>query len=107
MDLRNIKAARKHLVTIGWLRPCDTPQTLCNRWGTYALINLSWTRTARERTAEANLDPCSSGSPPPPAFFTTGLPPLPKEHRQPFQELQHQQPARQADPPHHPNRTNL
>ena len=47
MDLRNIKAARKHLVTIGWLRLCDTPQPLCNRWGTYALISLSWTRTAR------------------------------------------------------------
>jgi hypothetical protein len=97
MDLRSIKAARKHLVTIGWLRLCDTPQTLCNRWGTYALISLSWTRTARERAAEANLDTCSSESPPPPEFFTTGLPPLPKEHRQPFQELQHQQPAPQAD----------
>ena len=56
MDLRNIKAARKHLVTIGWLRLCDTPQPLCNRWGTYALISLSWTRTARERAAEANLE---------------------------------------------------
>jgi hypothetical protein len=107
MDLRSIKAARKHLVTIGWLRLCDTPQTLCNRWGMYALINLSWTRTARERTAEANLGTCSSGSPPPPAFCTTGLPPLLKEHQQPFQELHHQEPARQADvptpsPPHQP-----
>src|SRR5919198_6724509 len=60
MDLRNIKAARKHLVTIGWLRLCDTPQPLCNRWGTYALINLSWTRTASERAAEANLETSSS-----------------------------------------------
>src|SRR5499427_1955376 len=105
MDLRSIKAARKHLVTIGWLRLCDTPQTLCNRWGTYVLISLSWTRTALERAAEANLETCSSGSPPPPAFCTPGLPPLPKEHQQPLQELQHQQPARQADcptpsPPH-------
>src|SRR5215831_14270519 len=96
MDLRNIKAARKHLVTIGWLRFCDTPQTLCNRWGTYALISLSWIRTARERTAEVNLETFSAGSPPPPEFCTTGLPPLPKEYRQPFQELQHQQPALQA-----------
>src|SRR5947208_1743192 len=99
MDLRNIKAARKHLVTIGWLRLCDTPQTLCNRWGTYALINLSWTRAALERAAEANLDSSSSGSPPPPEFFTTGLPPLHKEYRQPLQELQHQEPALQADSP--------
>src|SRR5215471_9680778 len=96
MDLRSIKAARKHLVTIGWLRLCDTPQTLCNRWGMYALISLAWTRTTRERTAEANLGTRSSGSPPPPEFCTTGLPPLPKEYKQPFQELQHQQPALQA-----------
>jgi hypothetical protein len=104
MDLRNIKAARKHLVTIGWLRLCDTPQTLCNRWGTYALINLSWTRTASERAAEANLETSSSGSPPPPEFCTTELPPLPKEHTQPLQEVQHQQPALQADfpTPSHP-----
>jgi hypothetical protein len=98
MDLRNIKAARKHLVTIGWLRLCDTPQTLRNHWGTYALISLSWTRTARERADEANLE-TSSGSPPPPEFFTTGLPPLYKEYIQPFQEIQHPQPALQADCP--------
>src|SRR5215471_4283619 len=104
MDLRNIKAARKHLVTIGWLRLCDTPQALCNRWGTYALINLSWTRTTSERAAEANLETSSSGSPPPPAFCTTELPPLPKEHTQPLQEVQHQQPVLQADllTPSHP-----
>jgi hypothetical protein len=97
MDLRSIKAARKHLVTIGWLRRCDTPQTLCNRWGTYVLISLSWTRTARERAVEATLETSSSGSPPPPEFFTTELPPLLKEDIQPLQELQHQEPARQAD----------
>jgi hypothetical protein len=104
MDLRSIKAARKHLVTIGWLRLCDTPQPLCNRWGTYALINLSWTRTASERTAEANLETFPSGSPPPPEFCTTELPPLPKEHTQPLQEVLHQQPALQADfsTPSHP-----
>ena len=105
MDLRSIKAARKHLVTIGWLRLCDTPQTLCNRWGAYALISLSWTRTTRARTAEANLDTCSSGSPPPPAFCTTGLPPLSKEHQQPFQELQHQNPLYRRTSPHPPHYT--
>jgi hypothetical protein len=98
MNLRNIKAARKHLVTIGWLRLCDTPQTLCNHWGTYALISLSWTRTARERADEANLE-TSSSSPPPPEFCTTGLPPLSKEYIQPFQEIQHPEPALQADSP--------
>jgi hypothetical protein len=35
VDLRNVKAARKHLVAIGWLQTVPTPQRLCNRWGTY------------------------------------------------------------------------
>src|SRR5713101_2305617 len=43
LDLRSIKAARKHLIDIGWLRTLHTPQSLCNRWGTYTLISLSWT----------------------------------------------------------------
>src|SRR5262245_25451076 len=51
MDQRNIKAARKHLVTIGWLCLCDTPQAVCNRRGTYGRVNLSWTRAALEPAA--------------------------------------------------------
>ena len=51
MDLRSVKAARKHLVAIGWLQMFDTPQSLCNRWGSYTLISLSWTRAALEHAA--------------------------------------------------------
>jgi len=97
MDLRNIKAARKHLVTIGWLQMLDTPQTLCNRWGSYILVNLSWTRAAMETTSQDDAQTPSSESPPPPAFSTTKLPPPHKAHREPLQELQHQKPAPQAD----------
>jgi len=97
MDLRNIKAARKHLVTIGWLQMLDTPQTLCNRWGSYILVNLSWTRAAMEKTSQDDAQTRSSESPPPPAFSTTTLPPPHKAHREPLQELQHQKPAPQAD----------
>src|SRR5262245_19737780 len=97
VDLRNIKAARTHLVAIGWLRTLHTPQSLCNRWGTYTLISLSWTREALEQAAEDSAAPPSSVSPPPSVFCTTGLPPLHKEHIQPFQELEHQQPAPQAE----------
>ena len=96
MDLRNIKAARKHLVTIGWLQMLDTPQTLCNRWGSYILVNLSWTRAAMEKTSQDDAQTPSSESPPPPAFSTTTLPPPHKAHREPLQELQHQKPAAQA-----------
>src|SRR5712691_9093507 len=97
LDLRSIKAARKHLIDIGWLRTLHTPQSLCNRWGTYTLISLSWTREALEHAAEDSAAPPSSASPPPSVFCTPGLPPLPKEHREPFQEFEHQQPAPQAE----------
>jgi len=97
LDLRNIKAARKHLVTIGWLQTLDTPQTLCNRWGSYILVNLSWTRAAMEKVSQDDTQTPSSESPPPPAFSTTKLPPPSKEYREPLQELQHQKPAPQAD----------
>src|SRR5207249_4427399 len=33
VDLRNVKAARKHLVSIGWIEILDTPPALCNRLG--------------------------------------------------------------------------
>jgi hypothetical protein len=97
MDQRNIKAARKHLVTIGWLQRLDTSQTLCNRWGTYALVNLSWTRTPMEKTSQNDAQTPSGESPPPPAFSTTKLPPPYKEHKEPLQELQHQKPTPQVD----------
>src|SRR6266850_5080951 len=57
LDLRSIKAARKHLIDIGWLRTLHTPQSLCNRWGTYTLISLSWTREALEHAAEDSAAP--------------------------------------------------
>jgi hypothetical protein len=97
LDLRNIKAARKHLVTIGWLQTLDTPQTLCNRWGSYILVNLSWTRAAMEKASQDDAQTPPSASPPPPAFSTTKLPPPSKEYREPLEELQHQKPAPQAD----------
>src|SRR5215467_8852934 len=97
MDLRNIKAARKHLVAIGWLRLCDTPQTLCNRWGSYLLVNLSWMRAAIGKTSQDDAQTLSSESPPPLAFSTTKLPPPYKEYKEPLQELEHQKPALQAD----------
>ena len=98
MDLRSIKAARKHLVEMGWLLAFPTPQRLCNRWGLYALISLSWMRTALKQTAADCAAPPSSVSPPPSELPTTGLPPLHKEYREPFQEFVHQQPALQAEP---------
>src|SRR5262249_17178468 len=97
VDLRNVKAARKHLVSIGWIEILDTPPALCNRWGHYARIHLSWTRAALEQTGQADTRTPASASPPPPAFSTTESPPPSKEYREPLQELQHQKPAPHAD----------
>ena len=97
LDLRNIKAARKHLVAIGWLQMRPIPQTLCNRWGNYMLINLSWTRAAMAKAAQDNTQTPPRTSPLPPAFCTPILPPPSKEHTEPFQDSQHQKPAPHAD----------
>src|SRR5262245_9373142 len=97
MDLRNIKAARTHLVAIGWLQMLPLPQRLCNRWGSYSRISLSWTRATLAKGPLYPDDTPSPGSPPPPAFSTTGSPP-PCIHQEPLQEFQHQQPAPPADP---------
>jgi hypothetical protein len=78
VDLRSVKAARKHLVAIEWLRTFHTSQILCNRWGTYTLISLSWTRASMESAAEDQTAPPPRTSPPPPELCTTGLPPLTK-----------------------------
>jgi hypothetical protein len=97
VDLRNIKAARKHLVALGWIQKRPIPQALCNRWGSYMLINLSWTRAPLAQTVQDDAQPPSSPSPLPPTFCTPTSPPPSKEHREPFQDSQHQKPAPQAD----------
>src|SRR5262249_26466261 len=97
LDLRNNKAARKHLLTIGWLQTLDKPQTLCNPWGSYIMVNHSSTRPAMEKASQDDAQTPSSESPPSPAFSTTKLPPPSKEYKEPLQELQHQKPAPQAD----------
>jgi hypothetical protein len=97
MDLRSVKAARKHLVAIGWLQTFPAPPRLCNRWGNYTRISLSWTRETLEHAAENSAASPASASPPPAAFCTSKLPPLVKEHQEPLQELEHQEPAPLAD----------
>src|SRR4029453_9263206 len=110
VDLRNVKAARKHLVSIGWIEILDTPRALCNRWGHYTRIHLSWTRATIEQAAQDDVRtpaalppptpprtppaqgaarqddvrPPGSVSPPPPAFSTTESPPPIKEYREPL-----------------------
>src|SRR5262245_28109740 len=97
VDLRNVKAARKHLVAIGWIEILDTPPALCNRWGHYTRIHLSWTRATMEQAAQDDARTPANVSPPPPAFSTTESPPPSKEYKQPLQDPQHPKPAPPAD----------
>jgi hypothetical protein len=66
VDLRNVKAARQHLVQIGWLIPKRVSQRSLNRWGSEIEINLRWAGAAFGH---------ETGSPPPKAFSTAGSPP--------------------------------
>lgn len=68
VDLRNIKAARKRLVDIGWLVLQPTPQGRLNRWGVSFTINLDWSSAPRLNQ--------ELKTPPPERLSTTGLPPL-------------------------------
>ena len=55
LDLRNVKAARKQLIQLGWIVPCDSNQTSLNRWGLPVVINLQW--EAAERSEEVKTPP--------------------------------------------------
>ncbi len=68
VDLRNIKAARKQLVDLGWLVLQPTPQGRLNRWGVSFTINLDWSSAPRLNQ--------ELKAPPPERLSTTGLPPL-------------------------------
>jgi hypothetical protein len=68
VDLRNIKAARKRLVEIGWLVLQPTPQGRLNRWGVSFTVNLEWSSAPRLNQ--------ELKTPPPERLSTTGLPPL-------------------------------
>ena len=61
IDVRNVKAARKFLAgTLGLLEFVQTPQSLLNRFGQKAFVNLSWNGSAVDKSS---LEP--SESPPP------------------------------------------
>jgi len=42
IDIRNVKAARKKLISMNWLQSHPTNQFLLNRWGLAVVINLTW-----------------------------------------------------------------
>ncbi len=88
VNVRNVKAARKHLADLGWLILIETPAWVRNRWGQKVGINLAWSRPLPEASRPAT----ALESPPPTEFSTTELPP-PKLHQEPLTGLNHQKPT--------------
>ncbi len=84
VDVRNVKAARKRLVEMGWLVLQLTPQRRLNRWGISFTVNLDWSPSPQQnRDTEA---------PPPGQLSTTGLPP-PRKNQELSTRSKHQKPA--------------
>lgn len=86
---RNVKAARKELVRLGWLTVEPAGQRFMNRWGVPARINLAW-RPDHEPIAD-NMEPAVAvESPPPPVVCHVGLPP-PKENQNRYTRSKNQE----------------
>src|SRR5215475_303367 len=92
VDRRRIKAARRHLATLGWLEIAAVPQHTLNRWGSYVYVSLTWDRRAPATGCRRTLPLTGETTilPPPPELSTTTLPPL-SSHIEPLQGHEHQQ----------------
>src|SRR4029450_5902325 len=77
VDRRRIKAARRHLATLGWLEIAAVPQHPPTRWGSFVYVSLTWDHQTHVLGCRPNMP--SAGEtpllPPPPQFSTTTLPP--------------------------------
>ena len=78
VDRRRVKAARRHLATLGWLEIAAVPQHTLNRWGSYVYVSLTWDHPAHATGRRGSLPAAGETTllPPPPQFSTTTLPPL-------------------------------
>ncbi len=82
VDTRNVKAARKHLVAVGWLCISSVPQWRLNRFGASVLVNLAWARN----------EFCTSKTSRLPAQKATSTPP-PDSNKELLPEYRNQKPA--------------
>jgi hypothetical protein len=99
VDRRRVKAARRHLATLGWLEIAAVPQRTLNRWGSYVYVNLTWDRTSPTTGIQPSTPSASASTilPPQTEFSTTVLPPLSSD-KEPFQEHQHHELASRPQP---------
>lgn len=56
IGLSSARAARRHLVELGWLRELETPQWLRNRYGTHVVVNVDW---AGQEVANSSVTPAA------------------------------------------------
>ena len=95
VDERNVKGARGHLETIGWLFPRRSPQWHQNRYGKTVAINLEWTSPkALETQAAVDLE-----SPPRPPENPVGSPPPDSSDLELSSRSKNQKPAVPAETP--------
>jgi len=66
LDLRNVKSARKQLIQIGWIVPCQDSQTSLNRWGLPVVINLQWEVPGMAKEAKTPPAICQNSAKLPP-----------------------------------------
>ena len=84
LDLRNVKAARKQLIQLGWIVPCSDKQELLNRWGLPLVINLQWHMPGQDKQAKTPLPTCQNRAKVPPPIYD----------RKPLSGSNNQNPAR-------------
>lgn len=90
---RNVKAARKELVRLGWLTFDPAGQRFMNRWGKPARINLAWKPDHQRHAIDDPTAPAAE-LPPPLAANRAELPP-PKENQNPCTRSKNQNPLPQ------------
>lgn len=106
VGIRNVRAARKHLIGLNWFTPKVTPQWATNRYGGRGVVNLAWERP--ESYADKAEDAISliskpenteTESAPPSEFSTTNSAP-PYINQKPLSERNlNQKPAQTAGTP--------
>lgn len=89
VDVRNVKAARKHLVRLGWLIAGHAPQWRLNRFGAVMAINLDW---GSSQLGQVEQKTSLHDSPPRTAPIGTRSP-LPESDRKLLPEYKNQKPA--------------
>ena len=73
VDVRNVKAARKELIRLGWIRTLPVGQRSLNRWGLPVIVNLNHSFLSLSLQAKSPPLQSSSGAKSPPLIMNREL----------------------------------